>query len=160
MLRRLEVVTWLALAGAAVFLLDAFSLSVEQTILSEGFYVLALTGSFALLVLGRGDRRALFLSGLLLAASVWLRSAGLFAVPAWLVYVAWTTRAWRPTLLAASALALPLILYMTLYSQVTGIFGFTQTKGWFMYGRVAEIANCRTADIPAGTRRLCPKPPV
>jgi hypothetical protein len=32
-LRRLEVVTWLALVGAGVFLFDAFSLSVEQTIL-------------------------------------------------------------------------------------------------------------------------------
>ena len=160
MLRRLEVVTWLALLGAGVFVLDAFSLSIEQTILSEGFYVLTLTASFALIVLRRGDSRALFFSGLLLAASVWLRSAGLFAVPAWVLYVFFTTRAWRPRLLAAIALAAPLLIYMTLYWQVTGVFGFTQTKGWFMYGRVAELANCKTMDIPAGSRRLCPKQPA
>src|SRR4051794_21692689 len=94
MLRRLEVVTWLAVAGAAVFVLDAFTLSIDQTILSEGFYVLTLTASFALVVLFGRDPRALFFSGLLLAASVWLRSAGLFAIPAWGIYVAWTVREW------------------------------------------------------------------
>jgi hypothetical protein len=161
MLLRLEVARGLAVLASAIFLLDAFSLSVEQTILSESFYVLALTGSFALLVLRRkDDRAALVCSGLLLAASVWLRSAGLFAVPAWLGYVAWTTRAWRPVALATAGLALPLIVYAAVYWQATGVFGFTQTKGWFMYGRVAEIANCRTAHIPPGTRRLCPRPPV
>jgi hypothetical protein len=160
MLRRLGTVNWLALVGAAVFLFDAFSLSVEQTLLSESYYVLCLTASFALLVLRRGDRRALFFSGLLLAGAVWLRSAGLFAIPVWALYIVWTTRAWRPTLLAAAAVALPLVIYMTLYWQVTGVFGFTQTKGWFMYGRVAEIANCKTANIPPGTQRLCPKPPA
>lgn len=157
MLRKLGVVKWLALVGAGVFMFDAFSLSVEETILSESFYTLCLVGSFALIVLFRRDQRALFFSGLLLAGAVWLRSAGLFAVPAWAIYVVWSTRAWRPALLAASALALPLLIYMTLYWQATDVFGFTQTKGWFMYGRVAEIANCKTADIPPGTRRLCPK---
>src|SRR4051812_2248894 len=160
MLRWLDVARPLALVGGAVFLLDAFSLSVEQTILSESFYTLALTGSFALLVLRRGHIRALVLSGLLLAGAVWLRSAGLFAIPAWLAYVVLTTRAWRPALTATAALAVPLLVYATLYWTATGVFGFTQTKGWFMYGRVAEIANCKTADIPPGTKRLCPRPPV
>lgn len=157
LLRRLDVTRPLALLGSAVFMYDAFSLSVEQTLLSESFYVLALTVSFALLILGGREPRALFLSGLFLAAAVWLRSAGLFAVPAWALYVVLTTRAWRPVLLAGAALVLPLLLYMTLYWHVTGIFGFTQTKGWFMYARVAEIANCKTADIPPGTAALCPK---
>lgn len=156
LLRRLEVARPLAIAGAGIFLLDAFTVSIQQMLLSEGFYVLTLTASFALLILRRGDNRALVASGLLLAASVWLRSAGLFAVPAWFLYIVWTTRAWRPVLVAAAALAVPLLVYMTLYWQVTGIFGFTQTSGWFMYGRVAEIANCKTADIPPGTERLCP----
>ena len=160
MLRRLAVVTWLAVAGAAVVVLDAFTISIDQTILSEGYYVLALTAAFALLILRRGDERALFASGLLLAAAVWLRSAALFAIPAWALYVVLTTRARRPILLAAASVGLPLLLYMTLYWQGTGVFGFTQTKGWFMYGRVAEIANCRTADIPPGTRSLCPRQPA
>lgn len=160
LLRRLAVSKALALVGAAIFLFDAFSLSVEQTLLSESYYTLALIGSFALVVLGRGNRTAIFVSGLALAAAVWLRSAGLFAVPAWFVYVVWTTRAWRTTALATVALAAPLLVYMALYWHVTGVFGFTQTKGWFMYGRVAEIANCQTAKIPAGTRGLCPKTPV
>ena len=160
MLRKFEVVTWLAVLGAAIFVLDAFSLSVEQTILSEGYYVLALTASFALIVLRRGDARALFFSGLLLAGAVWLRSAALFAIPAWVIYLFFTTRAWRPRLLGIVAVAAPLLIYMTLYWQVTGVFGFTQTKGWFMYGRVAEIANCKTMDVPARLHRLCPKQPA
>src|SRR3954452_5595856 len=157
MLRKLGAAGWLALVGAGVVMFDAFSLSVEQTLLSEAFYTLCLVGAFALVVLRKGDLRALAFSGLLLAGAVWLRSAGVFAIPAWAIYVVWSTRAWRPTLLSYAALVLPLLIYMTLYWQVTGVFGFTQTKGWFMYGRVAEIANCKTAEIPPGTRRLCPK---
>jgi hypothetical protein len=37
----------------------------------------------------------------------------------------------------------------------TGRFGLTQADGWFLYGRVGEIADCRGADIPADARPLC-----
>ncbi|MFL5894298.1 MAG: hypothetical protein ACJ76Z_04190 [Thermoleophilaceae bacterium] len=155
MLRRLDVGKVLAAMAAGVFVLDAFTLSVEQTILSEAYFVLVLTGSFALLILRRGGSGTLIASGVLLAAAVWLRSAALFAVPAWFGYLVWSWRAWKPVLVAGGALAAPLLVYATLYWSVTGVFGFTQTFGWFMYGRVAEIANCQTADIPPGTQRLC-----
>src|SRR4051794_39156474 len=46
MLRKLGVTGWLALVGAAVFMFDAFSMSVEQTLLSEAFYTLCLVGAF------------------------------------------------------------------------------------------------------------------
>ena len=158
MLRRLDVARWLAVAGAGVFVLDVFAMSIEQQILSEGFYVLVLTASLALLVIPRKRTTGLImLSGLLLGAAMWLRSAGMFAVPAWFAYVVWDQRAWRPVLAAVGALAVPVLIYSTIYWSGTGVFGFTQTSGWFMYGRVAEIANCKTADIPPGTTRLCPR---
>src|SRR3954447_18726677 len=157
LLRRLDCSKALALVGTAVVVLDAFAISVDQTILSEGFYVLALTASFALLVLRPRLTAALVASGILLAAAVWLRSAGLFAIPPWLAYVIWQNRAARPTFAAVTALIVPLLVYCTIYWAGTGVFGFTQTSGWFMYGRVAEIANCRTAAIPKGTARLCPR---
>ena len=37
----------------------------------------------------------------------------------------------------------------------TGRFGLTQADGWFLYGRVGEIADCGGADIPRAARPLC-----
>ncbi len=146
---------WLATAGAAVVLLDAYAIALEQQILAEAFFTLALAASF-FLVVGR-DRGALALaaSGGLLAAATTMRTAALFAVPVWAVYVLWAHR--RPRLIgpAALGLMLPLLAYASWQAADTGRFGLTQADGWFLYGRVGEIADCGNADVPVAARPLC-----
>ena len=155
LLARLGLPRWLATAGAAVVLLDAYAIALEQQILAEAFFTLALAASF-FCVVGR-DRGpvALAASGALLAAAATMRTAALFAVPVWVVYVLWAHR--RPRLLAPAALGLmlPLLAYASWHAADTGRFGLTQADGWFLYGRVGEIADCRGADVPAAARPLC-----
>ena len=156
MLRRLGAGRTLAALGAAIFLLDSFELSLEQYILSEPFFTLALTGSIALLVVARRTPVVLAASGLLLAAAICTRSSGLFVLPVWLVYVLATTRGARAAMAAGLvALALPLAAYVVVYHAKTGVYGFTQTPGWFMYARVGEVANCSKFDVPKGLEKLC-----
>jgi hypothetical protein len=155
LLLRLRLPRWAATAGAAVVLLDAYAIALEQQILAEAFFTLALAASF-FLVAGR-DRgtAALAASGALLAAAATMRTAALFAVPVWAVYVVWAHR--RPGLLvpAALGLMLPLLAYASWHAADTGRFGLTQADGWFLYGRVGEIADCGDAEVPAAARPLC-----
>jgi hypothetical protein len=155
LLLRLALPRWLATAGAAVVLLDAYAMALEQQILAEAFFTLALAASF-FLVAGR-DRgpAALAGSGALLAVAATMRTAALFAVPVWAVYVLWAHR--RPRLVAPAALGLvlPLLVYASWHAADTGRFGLTQADGWFLYGRVGEIADCGDARIPAAARPLC-----
>ena len=78
-----------------------------------------------------------------------MRTAALFAVPVWLAYVLWSHRSLRLVAPAAIGLALPLVAYSMWHAAETGRFGLTQADGWFLYGRVGEIADCGGADIPA-----------
>jgi hypothetical protein len=155
LLLRLRLPRWLATAGAGVVLLDAYAMALEQQILAEAFFTLALAASF-FLVAGR-DRgsAAVAASGVVLALAATMRTAALFAVPVWALYVVWAHR--RPRIVGAAAigLMLPLLAYAGWHAADTGRFGLTQADGWFLYGRVGEIADCGGAKIPADARPLC-----
>jgi hypothetical protein len=90
---------------------------------------------------------------------VTLRTAAIFVVPVWVVYLLWRHRELRRLAFAGAALALPLLAYCTMYAARTGSFGMTAADGWFLYGRVGEIAHCRGLDVPRETRQLCERDP-
>ena len=117
---RLRLPRWLATIGAALVLLDAYAIALEQQILAEAFFTLALIASF-FLVVGR-DRGPVSLAagGLLLALAATMRTAALFAVPVWLVYVLWSQRALRLAAPAVAALVIPLLAYSAWHSADTG----------------------------------------
>jgi hypothetical protein len=155
LLMRLGVPRWLSTAGAAVVLLDAYAIALEQQILAEAFFTLAVAAAL-FLVVGR-DRGtiALAASGALLAAAATMRTAALFAVPVWALYVVWAHRRPRLVVPAALGLMVPLLAYASWHAADTGRFGLTQADGWFLYGRVGEIADCGKAEIPSAARPLC-----
>jgi hypothetical protein len=152
---RLRLPRWVATVGAAVVVLDAYAIALEQQVLAEAFFTLALVAAF-FCVVGR-DRgpASLAAGGVLLALAATMRTVALFAVPVWLAYVFWSHRAVRLVVPAAVALALPLLGYSAWHAADTGRFGLTQADGWFLYGRVGEIADCDGADIPSDARALC-----
>ena len=47
---RLRLPRWLATAGAALVVLDAYAIALEQQVLAEAFFTLALVASFYLVV--------------------------------------------------------------------------------------------------------------
>jgi hypothetical protein len=152
---RLRLPRWVATAGAALVVLDAYAIALEQQVLAEAFFTLALVASFYLVV-GRDRAPAsLAAGGVLLALAATMRTAALFAVPVWLAYVLWSHRALRLIVPAAIGLAVPLLAYSIWHNTETGRFGLTQADGWFLYGRVGEIADCKGADIPDEARPLC-----
>jgi hypothetical protein len=146
-----------AAAGlAAVVGLDAWLIALEQTVMAETAFALLLVGSFALLVADHGRRWQLVAaSGLLLALACTVRTAGVFALPVWLVYIAWSRRSVRQVGIAALAAALPLLAYAAEYRHAEGVFGLGAAGGWFSYGRVAQIADCSRFTPPTGTQSLC-----
>jgi dolichyl-phosphate-mannose-protein mannosyltransferase len=146
----------IATVGAALVALNAYAIVLEQTILAEAFFTLALVASFYLVVGGRRSPIALGAAGVLLSSAVMMRSAALFAVPVWLLYVFYRCR--LRGLIALAAVVLPLLTYALVHDASTGKFGLTSADGWFLYGRVGEIADCRIVHPPADTRDLCEPP--
>jgi len=155
LLLRMRLPRWAATGGAAVVALDAYAIALEQQVLAEAFFTLALVASLYLSV-GR-DRTPLSLAagGLLLALAATMRTAALFAVPVWIAYVVWSHRSLRRIAPAAVGLAVPLVAYAVWHSAETGRLGMTQADGWFLYGRIGEIADCGDANIPRAARPLC-----
>src|SRR5437764_1439947 len=108
----------------------------------------ALFGALYLAVCARPTSPALLASGALLAAATTMRLSGLFAFPAWLLYLTWKRIGWRPLLVGIVSFAIPLLVYAGLQGHATGRFGLTEGNGWFLYGRIGEIAApCGDAKI-------------
>ena len=157
LLLRLRVHPIVAAAASALVLLNSWTIVLEQHVMAEAFFTLALFAAVALVVI-RQDATATAFSGLLLAAATLMRVAGLFAIPVWLVYIAWKGRAPRAIATAGAAVLIPLVGYLSVHAAVGRGFAFTEWDGWLLYGRVAEIAHCRVMDVPKGTRPLCESP--
>lgn len=159
LLLRLGVRRWAAVLAAGVVLLDGYAIALEQFVLSEAFFTVAVTAACFLAI---GERRgpvALGASGLLLAAAVVMRPAAIFAVPFWAVYLLLRRFDRRAVAVGALALALPLLAYGSVFQTKSGEFGLTQADGWFLYARVAEIADCRGVSLEREARPLCERSP-
>jgi hypothetical protein len=154
LLVRLRVPPLAAAAASAVYLLASYPVVLEQHVLSEPFFTLTLVGSAYLAVAGR-DGRAFVASGFLLGFAGLVRAVGLVATPALLLYALWRRRAPRVAAAAAAAAAVPVLAFSTAHALSGHGFGLSEWDGWILYGRVAPIADCAGADIPAGTAGVC-----
>jgi hypothetical protein len=154
LLVRLGVNRLVASAAAALVLLNGSVVVLEQHILSETLFTLALVGAAFTAILYRGSRSAI-VSGLLLSAATLIRAIGLVAIPVWIAYVVWRRRSLRAVAAGTAAVVVSLVAYASLHAYEGRGFGLTQWNGWLLYGRVAAIADCRGVSVPAGTRGLC-----
>lgn len=154
-LMHLGVRRWLALVCAAVILLDTYSIALAHTIMPEAWFTLGLMAA-AVIVAIRPGTPLFFLAGFVLGAVSTLRLAALVAIPVWLLFS--TRRYWSQRGLLALALvglALPIGGYMAAHARATGRMGFADASGFFLYGRVAHLADCRTMNISPRARPLC-----
>jgi hypothetical protein len=165
---------WVATVAGAFVALDAWAIALEQYILAEAFFSLALmlavwaslTGTMRLdAAHARGARAkggatiAVGFAGLCLAAATLMRPVGLFAVPAWIIWMLWARIGARALIAGLTCLVVPLLVYSIAHQSVTGTFGLTQANGWFLYGRVGTIATCDGIDVEHAARKLCDRPP-
>jgi hypothetical protein len=162
LLRTLGVRRWAASTAAAFVVLDAWAIALEQYVLAEAFFGLLIAAAVAaslIAVLRRaGTEIGLGVAGLCFATAALMRPVALFAVPAWLVWMAWARVGRRAALAGIVALAVPLLVYSTVHASVTGNFGLTQAEGWFLYGRVGPIASCEGINVEPAARGLCRRP--
>jgi 4-amino-4-deoxy-L-arabinose transferase-like glycosyltransferase len=153
---RLGVGRWVAAGVAVVVGLDAWMVVLEQSIMAETAFALLLAIA---LFLSIGDEEGVWwkaaLAGVLIALACTFRAVGVFAIPVWLIYVAWQHRRLAVIAAAVFAVALPLAGYAVETHRVFGSWGLTATGGWFRYGRVAQLADCSRFTPPPGTRGLC-----
>jgi Dolichyl-phosphate-mannose-protein mannosyltransferase len=155
LLVRLGTGRLLAAIATAIVVLDAYLIALEQYVLAESFFVLAIVAS-AWLITRTRDPVRVALACALLAAAVLIRVPALIVVPVWLAYLVWSGVGWRAFAAGCIAVAVPLLAYAALHESRTGTFGFTQFDGWLLYGRTADLVDCKRMDIPRRVRNLCP----
>jgi hypothetical protein len=159
---RLSGSRWLGLLAAAPVLLDAYQVQAEQMIMPDVLFEALIVAAITVL-LWRPDPGLARLAGAaaLLGVSATVRQVGeVLALPL-LVYVVAATPGWRRRAVAAVAalavFAAPVVGYMALSATVGGNgFRLSDMDDAYLYGRVANAADCATLRLPAYVRPLCP----
>jgi hypothetical protein len=168
-LRRLGAPWWAASIPAAVALLSGDHLFLETSILTEPAWMLLLAAALwatfrASPYTGRSSWW-LALAGALFSVSAVVRHLSLFFALFAAVWVGWDhVGPVRERLRFAGVLLVPAVILIGSYVAVAriehGYAGFTDVSGQNLYGRVAQLANCKDFTPPAGTRALCNDVPL
>ena len=162
---------WAALLPAGVMLLQGSAVWIEHGVLTEGpfsFLVAAALVPVALAVQPeRGERERIALAalaGVLGAFAVGVRPVFLPCLALLVVFTAWAVSGpLRKRLVTAGALAVAggtlLLGNLAWAHDETGRWSFARHEYTALYGRVAQFADCREFDPPAGSEGLCPTTP-
>ena len=157
---------WLATLATVPVLFDPLQLDLEQYVLTDVSAAFLLVAALVVLVWKRDaiGKAAPVVAGLLIAAATLIReSDGLVMIPALLYLVA----VMRPSRrLAARAVLLlfvgflPLVLgYLGWFQVWYNTFNFVTYNSQFMYGRIAQFADCTGLSLPSYERHLCIQQP-
>ena len=170
--RRITGSAWAGLLPAGIVLLGGDEIFLEHSIMSESWEVLAIAiGLYAAVRAfdqpGPWYGWPLF-TGAALSGAVVIRDASLLLIVATafalLVCRPGSLRSWRerwqaPVTTAATA-AIVLAAYAGANATFGDRFGIEPTPGWYLYGRVAQFADCHRFTPPLGTSALCQNIPV
>ncbi len=154
---------WAAAAAAALVLLDGYTITLEQYVMSDTFFTVGMVAALLVLAwpqIGSGRPPPPMLArsaacGLLIALTALVREVAPFTIPVVLVYLIWIRAGWRPLVAFVVAAALPLLFYSALIDHRFHVFGMTATPGWTLYGRVAGFADCNGIRLEPAALRLC-----
>jgi hypothetical protein len=142
---------WLAALATIPVLFDPLQLILEQYVLTDIWTVLLVLAALALLV-----RRRYAVAGLLLGIAVTFRDEELIVIVPALIYAG---RMWRKSLALAVCFLIPVTAYLGWFQATRGEWNFTTFSGAFLYGRVADFADCTGLSLPAYEKPLCPTQP-
>jgi hypothetical protein len=156
---------WLAALATIPVLFDPLQLDLEQYILTD---VAATSLMFAALVVLVWKREAIgktapVAAGLLIAVATLIRESDLLVMIPALLYLVVVIRPWRRLAVRAGLLLagclLPVLAYVGWFNSWFNTFNFVTYNSEFMYGRIAQFADCTGLSLPAYERHLCPQQP-
>ena len=165
---RFSFPSWAATLAALPPLLSAYAIQIEHFLLSDTLFGLLVTVAIVLLLWRPFPSvRVCALVGLLLAASVLVRSQGaVLAIPAAAYLgarfagIRAIKRAIACVLALGITLVLPVLGYASWFDSQNGEFQLTTSTGAYLYGRVSTFADCSIIKPPADERWLCLSVPV
>lgn len=155
---RARVRRGLALAAAALVVIDARVVASEQAVLAETMSTLAVVGSLFLAARRQPSAPAVAASGLLLGVACTMRTVVLFVIPVWLAWLVLGRFGRRVVLAGVAGVVLPVLGYGSMHAAQDAGFSLVSADGWYLYAKVAPVADCDGADIPPETRLLCAGP--
>jgi hypothetical protein len=170
--RRITGSEWAGLLPAGIILLSGDEIFLEQSIMSESLAVLSTAiGLYAAArTMDQPEpwTRWPLLTGLALAIAVVIRSAVLPIIPVVVLALILSRpqqsklsrRRWRAPLAAAGMAAIVLLAFAGANAKFGDRFGVDPSPGWYLYGRVAQFADCKQFTPPAGTAALCTTHPA
>jgi Dolichyl-phosphate-mannose-protein mannosyltransferase len=162
--RRLCGSPWPGVVGAAVILLSADQLYLEDLIMSETLFTLLLVST--VYATARALERPQYwwpwpaLAAALAVLAGMTRTSGLFLIPVLALALLfaqpgpWLSR-WRPLASFLGMACALLLCYATANAIDHGKFGVSPSPGWRLYAKVAPIADCNQFTPPKGTESLC-----
>jgi len=155
---------WLAAVASIPVLFDPLQLVLEQYVLSDTWTMFVIVAALAVLVWRpEVSWRAAAGCGLLLGIAVTLRDEELIMIVPAALYLLVTVRPWRRMLIRLAALAgcfaVPVAGYLGWFDAAHGQPNFTTFSGAFLYGRIADFADCTGLSLPAYEKPLCPTQP-
>lgn len=163
MVRKAGAPLWMGLIPAAVVLLLGDFLFLETALLTEALWMLLIAAALWAAMSVRGScnpTRWLVLAGTLFAFATLVRSVALpLAVPvaAWAMWELGGRWSRRATIGAAVLVPVVILVggYALLAREEGGYAGLTEMRGFNLYARVGQFADCRKFTPPKGTAGLC-----
>jgi hypothetical protein len=156
---------WLAALATIPVLFDPLQLDIEQYILTDVSATFLVVVALVVLVWKREaiGKAAPAVAGLLIAAATLIRESDLLVIIPALLYLAVVIRprrrlAGRAALMLAGCL-IPVLAYVGWFNSWFGTFNFVTYNSEFMYGRIAQFADCTGLSLPAYEQHLCPQQP-
>jgi Dolichyl-phosphate-mannose-protein mannosyltransferase len=156
---------WVAAVATIPVLFDPLQLDLEQYILTDVTATFLMVVALVVLVwkrdaLGKG---AAVTAGLLIAVATLVRESDLLVMIPMLVYVVIAIRPWRRAAIRAGLMlagcVLPVLGYLIWFQMWFNTFNFVTYNSEFMYGRIAQFAECTGLSLPSYERHLCPPQP-
>lgn len=153
---------------AAVVLLSGDQIFLEHVLLTESLWAFLISAGLYTLVRANAARRThegwLIACGVALAAATTVRevSAPLVIVAAfWAAVVLHqgVVRRLRAGLVVIGSAMVAILIYAGIAHLGNGNTGLVKLRGFQLYGRVAQFADCTKFTPPAGTRVLCQQIP-
>ena len=156
---------WLAAVATIPILFDPLQLDLEQYILTDVSATFLLLVALVVLVWKREaiGNVAPAVAGLLIAVATLVRESDVLVMIPALIYLVAVIRPWRHLAVRAGWLlacfALPVLGYLIWFQSWFGTFNFVTYNSQFLYGRIAQFAECTGLSLPSYERHLCPQQP-
>ncbi|MDX6738479.1 hypothetical protein [Actinocorallia sp. A-T 12471] len=153
---------WAATLAVAPVLFDGNQIELEHLLLSDTYFLLLVSGAFALVLwTPKPSPRRVAAAGLLLSMAAITRTIGLPLLIIVLVFLAIRRAGWRTVVAGAVTAIVPIAAYCTWYASANGQFALSGTDGVFLYSRTMTFADCDNFGdrLPVNAYPLCDSTP-